>query len=740
MMFQRTQIQTGLLCCLLLTTPAIAAVTADGEAKPRPRVGLVLSGGGARGGAHIGVLQVLEEMRVPIDYVAGTSMGATAGGLYASGMSPDEIIGELEGINWEAVLDDREERKDRSFRRKGDDRLLPIKAKPGVDLLDAELKLPAGLIQGQKIGLLLRDWTLPVAGVSDFDQLPIPFRAVTTDIGTGTTYVIGSGNLADAMRASMSVPGAIAPLKLDGRLLVDGGVTNNLPINVARGMGAEVLIVVDISTPMRDAAEVDSLLAITDQLINIMTRGNTEAQLASLGPGDIQILPNLGDITTTDFARTIEAVPAGYAAAAALRDRLKSLSVSEVEYQAWLAARARRPAGPPIIEFIRVENNAGLDPDLLSGMIRQPVGEPLDAARLDRDVGRIYGLDVFEKVSYEIVDEAGRSGVLVQAQAKPWGPDYLQFGLALEDDFSGDNQYNLRVAYLKTGLNRLGAEWRSFGGIGQDPGLGTEWYQPLDRDLRYFINPSAAFGKSSINIFDGNDDDDKIGEYRLTNWQLELAGGREISTFGEIRLGYTRRWINASRRVGDPTTLPTQDFNSGSVFLQLSVDRLNSVNFPTRGYSGVARYTMYRSELGDDSGFDQLRISARRAFTWGRNTLLPRARFEQTVRGDPPIYALYRGGGFLNLSGFENNALSGETFALGEIIYYRRINDSALLPVYLGGSIEYGDATDDLDLTNMRAAGSLFLGVDSFIGPLYLGAGAAEGGHSSAYLILGQPF
>jgi len=736
-MLEKIRIPLSLLCCLLCAIPAVAAVTVGDEQTTRPRVGLVLSGGGARGGAHVGVLQVLEEMRVPVDFVAGTSMGATAGGLYASGMSSQQIIEALGRINWEVVLDDREERKDRSFRRKADDRLLPVKAKPGVDLLNAELKLPAGLILGQKIGLLLRDLTLPVAGISDFDQLPTPFRAVTTDIGVGTAHVVRDGNLADAMRASMSVPGAIAPLRLDGRLLVDGGVTNNLPINVARDMGADVLIVVDISTPMRDPDEVDSLLTITDQLINIMTRGNTEAQLATLTANDIQIVPDLGDITTTDFERTIEAVPAGYAAATAVRDRLRQLSVSEAEYQVWLAGRARRTEGAPVIDFIHVENDAGLDPALLSGMLRQTVGEPLDAAELDRDIGRIYGLDVFEKVSYEIAEEHGKKGLLVQADAKPWGPDYLQFGLQLEDNFSGDNQYNLRVAYLKTGLNRLGGEWRTIGGMGQDPVVGTELYQPLDVDLRYFVNPSASFNKSNINIFENND---KIGEYRLTDWQLELAGGREISTYGEIRLGYTRRWINASRRVGDPMTLPTQDFDSGSVFLRLGIDRLNDIDFPTRGYSGFARYTWHRSEFGDDSGFDQLQAGVTRAFTWGRNTLLPRLRFEQTVRGDPPIYALYRGGGFLNLSGFETNALSGKTFALGQVIYYRRMNDITYLPVYLGGSLEYGDATDDLDLKDMRGAGSLFLGVDSFIGPLYLGAGLAEGIETSAYLLLGQPF
>jgi NTE family protein len=575
--------------------------------------------------------------------------------------------------------------------------------------------------------------------VSDFDQLPIPFRAVTTDIGEGIPYVVGSGNLADAMRASMSVPGAIAPLRVNGRLLVDGGVTNNLPVNVVRDMGAEVLIVVDISTPMRPPEEVDSLLTITDQLINIMTRGNTEAQLASLTPRDIQIIPDLGDITTTDFERTAEAVPAGYRAAGAVREQLAALSVSEEEYARWQAERARRVSGAPVIEFIRVENDAGLDPEMLSGMVRQPVGEPLEADRLDRDLGRMYGLDVFEKVSYDLAEDEGRTGLLVQADAKPWGPDFLQFSLEMEDNFDGNNQYNTRVAYLKTGLNSLGAEWRTIGGIGQDPGLGTEWYQPLDRDLRYFINPSASFGKSSINIFDDNVDD-KIGEYRLTDWRVELAGGREISTYGEIRVGYSRRWINASRRVGDPLTLPTQDFDSGSVFLRLGVDRLNNVNFPTRGYSGFVRYALHRSELGEDSGFDQLRAGLSRPFTWGRNTLLTRARFEKTVKGTPPIYALFRGGGFLNLSGLETDALSGKTFALGELVYYRRINDLSFLPLFLGGSLEYGDATDNLELEDMRAAGSLFIGLDSFLGPFYLGAGLAEGGHTSAYLLIGQPF
>ncbi len=329
----------------------------------RPRIGLALAGGGARGGAHIGVLRVLEANRIPIDYIAGTSIGAIIGGLYAMGRTPDEIEQLVGEIDWDDVFKDNIDRQHRSFRRKRDDDLALVHAKPGFN--DGKIELPTGLIQGQKIDLLLSRLTLPAAQVKNFDNLGIPFRAVASNIATGEPVVLGSGNLAEVIRASMSIPTILAPIRIDGELLVDGGVSNNLPIDVVRKMGANIVIAVDISTPLKTEEELTSMVAITGQLTGILTRRNAEEQIATLTDDDLLIVPDLGDITTDDFDHIANAVPMGTAAANEHVSRLRTWSLSPAAYAAHLAARPRPAGEPPTIQFVTIENDSGLGTTLL---------------------------------------------------------------------------------------------------------------------------------------------------------------------------------------------------------------------------------------------------------------------------------------------------------------------------------------------------------------------------------------
>ncbi len=568
----------GLVLVLALAGDTIAK---DGSRKDaqRPRIGLALSGGGARGAAHVGVLRVLEELRIPVDYIAGTSMGSIIAGLYASGMTLDEIEHALITMDWEHIFDDDPPREELSFRRKRDDDLYLFKAKPGIR--DGELKFPAGLIQGQKFDLALRELTLPVAAVKDFDRLTIPFRAVASDIGTGQEVVLASGDLAKAMRASMAVPGAFAPAQIDGRVLVDGGITNNLPVSVVRDMGADIVIAVDISTPLASPDQVHNVLEITAQLTSIMTRTNTEQQIASLTQRDILIVPDLSDITSADFTRAGDAIPAGAAAAEGARPQLARLSLSESAYQAHLAARILPSGDRPIVHFVQIRNDSNLADQVLRERLHIREGEPLDRVQLEKDIGNIYGLELFETIDYRLIEEGGKTGVLVDARARSWGPDYLQFGLALSSDFGGDSTYNFGVAYLKTAINELGGEVRLGVQLGQDPGIAADWYQPLDYDSRYFFEPKIGYGASTYTLYtqDGND---KIAEYRVEQARLELAAGRELGVFGEARLGYRRAAGDVDLNVGSPL-LPEGSFDSGSVFGRLSVDRLDNSNFPSEG-------------------------------------------------------------------------------------------------------------------------------------------------------------
>ncbi len=705
----------------------------------RPKIGLVLSGGGARGAAHIGVLEVLEEMHVPIYCITGTSMGSIVGGLYASGKSTAEIRKALTSIDWADAFNDNIPREDRSFRRKRDDDLYLVQHKPGIGD-DGKIKLPTGLMQGQKIDLIFRELTLPVSDIRDFDKLSIPFRAVATDITTGDAVVLSSGDLAKSMRASMSVPSIFAPVEIDGRLLVDGGVSNNLPVDVARDMGAEIIIAVDISTPLKKREELISALSITAQLSGILTRRNTEEQIASLSDKDILIVPDLGGISSADFGQSDEAIPKGRLAAEQHRGQLAGLAISQADYANIIQALPERETTPPVIDFIKLDNQSRISDAVIMARLHVKTGELLDVQALERDIGIIYGLELFENVAYDVVEEDGRKGLIIHAKERSWGPNYLQLGLEIGDNFKGDSTYNIGAAYTRTAINRLNGEWRTAVQIGEIPGISTGIFQPLDVDSRYFIHPRLFYAKGNYNVF--TPDADLIAQYRVSRYGIDIGGGRELGEWGEARLGYRRYAGNLKVRIGEPT-LPEEHFNSGELYGRLTVDKLDDLNFPRSGYFGRLEYLWSDTALGADTDFDQILFNGGFAYSWDRNTLLAGATFFTTPDNDAPIQNLFRLGGLFKLSGYQVDELSGQQLGLLKLIYMRRIGDFNLLPIYLGGSLEAGNTwqdTDDIEFGNLVGAGSLFVGLDTFIGPLYIAYGVAENSHDSFYLYLGKIF
>jgi NTE family protein len=724
----------GILCALTVAL-AVLPTWANGSAD-RPKIGLALSGGGARGAAHIGVLKVLEEYRIPIDYIAGTSMGAIVGGLYASGLSSHELESLISEVDWADTFVDRIPRKDRSFRRKRDDDLFLVKNKPGV--APGGFHFPPGILDGQKIDLLLKKCTLPVVTVRDFDDLAIPFRAVAADIVTGEPVVLDHGDLALAMRASMSIPVVFAPREIDGRLLVDGGVSSNLPVDVVRRMGADVVIAVDISTPLAEREQIQSLLAVTDQLMIILTRRNTDEQIASLTGRDVFIQPDLGDITTTSFDRAAEAIPAGVTAAETALDKLERLSLPVEEYQSHLDERVRRSTEPPVIDEIRIVNQSRLADGVIAARLSSKTGEPLDVARLERDLSQIYGLEIFELVYYDVTIESGRTVLTVTIREASWGPNYLQFGLAVFEDYEGPN-FNIAVAFTRTPINRLGGEWRTAIRIGQEPGVFTELFQPIDHKLRKYVHLMALAGEQAENVFDH--EGRKLTEWNVRRYGVNAALGHELGTWGDVRLGLIREAGTTSIQVGDPT-LPDSSFDTGDAFVQFFVDEVDDVAFPRYGGTFRIRFTAGREALGSDVNFEQGFVQGSYAHTKRRYTGLVGGMYGTTRNSNAPLQNLFRLGGFTRLSGLEYNELRGQHAAFLYGTFFRRMWNSKLLPAYLGLSVEYGNVFErrsDIDFDSGIAAGSVFFGVDTFIGPIYLAWGFAEGGRSNYYLFLGQP-
>ncbi len=561
------------------TTQSASQALPSASKSQRPKIGLVLGGGGARGSAHVGVLKVLEELHIPIDYIAGNSMGAIVGGLYASGMSPDEIGHELKTIDWDDTFDDAPPRTDRSFRRKLDDNLYMVKPKLGFSD-DGKVKTPLAYIHGQKFDLQLSRLTLRAANIHDFNKLPIPFHAVATDLETGQAVVLQSGELARAIRASMAVPGAFDPVEIDGKLLVDGLVANNVPVNVARDMGADIVIVVDVGSGLYKRDQIKGALDVVAQLTNILSERNVEQQLATLKSSDILIKPQLGDLGSGDFDRAGEGIEIGEQAAREMLPALQRLSVDQARYTQFVARQAV-PDKVPVIDFVRIDNQSRIgDATILSHITLQP-GQPLNSAQLDKEINEIYGLDVFETVRYEVVEEGDKTGLVLHVKEKSWGPNYLQFGVELSSNFSDESSYNLGVLYSRTAINALNGEIRLGLQVGQDPTVAAEWYQPLDTASRYFINTRAGWSSTQYNVYDG---DSAIAQYDISRTLIDLAVGREFGTWGQARLGLVWSKGTVDTVIGAPGL--ASDFRLGQALCAARCRHAGQCLFPRQWPQG----------------------------------------------------------------------------------------------------------------------------------------------------------
>ncbi|MDH5617308.1 MAG: patatin-like phospholipase family protein [Gammaproteobacteria bacterium] len=717
-----------------------AAATDRAEsAAARPRVGLVLGGGGARGAAHIGVLKELERLQIPVDAIAGTSMGAIVGGLYSIGMSADELEELVGSLDWAVALSDRPNREYLDFRRKQDDSEVPIDFELG--LRGTELVLPQGAIQGQKLDMLLRELTLGVSHIESFDDLPIPFRAVASDIERGEIWVMDKGDLAQSIRASMSVPGVFSPVRIDDRLLVDGGLVGNLAVHVMQEMGVDIIIAVDVEFPLYLIDELDSVLTISEQMLTILIRKETLRQIERLGDEDILIRPELGTFASTNFDGIVEAIEPGVIAARNQEDKLRALAVDDVAWRAYLAQRSRPVAPASTLAFVRVVHDDRLLSQVLMSRLTIAAGDPVDHAVLAQNADRLYGLGLYEKVSYELVEEDGGVGVVYRTRSKSWGPNFLQFGVSLEDDFEGSTAFNLEARMTRAGINRLGAEWRTDLRLGTDPKLFSEFYQPLSFDSRLFIAPHVNIEQTNLNAFAN---DATIARLRLSGAEAGIDLGRELGRIGEFRIGVFRGLGEARVRVGDPA-LPNVDFDTGGAFARLRFDTLDNTRFPRSGLRSDIKWTLSRPGLGADLDFDTIEGEASQTWSRGKNSLQLGLSYATTLESESGVQDFFPMGGFLRLSGLERGEIAGPHAGLAKLVYYRRIGDTTGImdtPVYLGVSAEVGNVwrtRSDMSFDSLILNGSLFAGFDTFIGPVYIAAGFAEHGQTNFYLFIGAP-
>jgi NTE family protein len=728
--------------CWLFLLPTTNSLAAETETK-RPKIGLVLPGGGSHGLAHIGVIKQLERLNVPIDYISGTSMGALIGGLYASGLSTREIENFVTHVNWDQTFVDENSRHFLSFRRKQDQFHYFVKGEFGLN--DGYFKLPSGLLLGQQQATLLKGMTLPVSNIHDFDKLPIPFRAVATDARTGEEVVLKSGDLAQALRASMSVPGIFAPVKIDDRYLVDGGVTNNTPVNVVRNMGADIVIVSDTHTQTPEDEAMDSYLSITSQIISSMITANSLRQLATLKPGDVLIRPIIPEtLSATDFSHPRELIQIGSEAALAKTDQLKTLSDPSYHIPS-----NQRTWG--VIDDIKIINTTHLSDDVIRHYIHQQVDQPIDRIQLETDITTLYGLGFFELITYEINREDDRNVLTVKTTPPSWGPNFFKLKLNLASNLDDSNVFNIGLRHTYSPANGLGGEWRNEINIGQTQRLKTAFYQPLDTGQQLYIQP--AFEAKS-RIYDINDQN-SIASAQLEQQTLtpSLEMGYNFNLNLRTYVGYD--WEAGELVLGkNASSQQKETYDDNIVYIGLKYDSLDQVAFPRKGTLLDLSYHNTLYNIDKAGKVQEYKSFLSSYFSYGRHTV--NFHFEATdLQADQAddIHNFYTLGGFQRLSGYAEDDLIGNKVIFARLKYLYRMSSSSNplnFPYYLGATLEAGNIYDEENITgvdtsdvtwaNTKQAGSIFIGMNSFIGPIYFAYGYHDEEHQSLYFYFGHSF
>lgn len=756
--FFRGGVRLGLVSALvlagtlaLLAAPAHAGTEAVATS-PRPRIGLVLSGGGARGLTHVGVLKVLERERIPVDVIAGTSMGAIVGGLYATGMTAREVEQEVLRLDWDNVFAARVERRELSQRRKEQD----FEVSPLFELgIGADgVRAPLGPVSSRGLEAHLRRLTLPARHYTDFDHLPTPFRAVATDMETGQAVILKEGDLATALRSSMSVPGVFAPVEVDGRILGDGGLVDNTPVDVARAMGAERLIVVNIGTPLAKRDTLSSLTGVTAQMINILTEQNVQRSLATLTPRDVLIAPTLDGLTAADFNRARDFMDQGEIQAEALVLRMQDLKVSEAEYARWQARRKARPAPQPgPLREVRFEGSRSTHPEIVADTLETQPGEAFDVARAERDVRRLAATGDYLRTDYRLERLPDGEGLVFELQDKPWGPDYIQLGLDFSADSEGRSAFNLKMVHNRHWLDDSGAEWRNFVRLGSTPSLLTEWYRPMrwqmPDGLRAFVAVNAGVQRRTWDVYTDPTQDPMLSLSRRSR-MLGADVGLTWRELGEVRLGWGGQWGRDEPELVSARWQGVQDtvrWSERGIRLRGVFDQLDSAYFPTQGWRLEGLY--FNGDRRDDGSSPE---SAGRMSRWDLNaqaaTSVGPHIFQVAARvagatGALPELPRYGLGGFQQLSGYAADQLSGQQVALVRAGYAVRLATAPLTRgVYLGGSLEAGNAWErwnEPEQGRWRHGMSLYLGADTALGPVFAAIGAAQGVRPVVMLFVGRP-
>lgn len=721
---------------LVLIALIIAMSPQTPHAAPqRPKVGLVLGGGGARGFAHIGVLKVLEENRIPIDCIVGTSIGSLVGASYAAGRTTQELQDEINKADWNKIFYTQAPRQSFPFRRKQDDALSLLDIEVGLSD-KGKIKLPHSAISTQQVELFLRDLTYG-GTVASFDDLSIPYRAVATDLVTGDMVVLKDGDIVTAMRASMAVPGVFPSVPTGGKVLVDGGLVRNLPVDVARKLCADVVIAVDVGAAPMTQEEITNIFSVADQYTRLMMIQNVKPQTTTLTAKDTLIVPTFNELGSTDFGRGKDLFVVGEKAAQGKLGDLQRYSVSPAEYAAWSENRQKKRLSPKPITSVTVGSSGWVNPEVLKKSLDVKIGEQLPSKEFAKGLTNLYARGDFSQLDYELIDASNGQSLSILPVQKSWGPNYLNFGLSLGTDFVNSYPWNLTAMYRRTWINSLGAEWKTILQGGSSSMIFTEFYQPLQLSGASFLAPYYSFKRDPLALYQ---DGDQVAQYEYAKNALGVDLGSGWTKYGELRLGPAYHDYKARREVGS-SILPNSHTYDYGLRASLFYDQLNNYFFPSEGMYlfAYAYYSIGGSEEIDNYGIYGLLF--RNGVRAGNGAFQLTLRGQNTEGDNETLADVSWLGGFLNLSSYRYQEMIGDQIAYGSLQYYHPTG--TLKGTYWGLAGESGRVFDhfEKDLADSwHYSATAYLAYDSILGPMYLASAYGDNYQLSFYFMLGKQF
>ncbi len=738
-MLQR--IKSFFIICTLLGAIQAPVGAQVAEVKTRPTIGLVLSGGGARGFAHVGVLKVLEENRVPVDYIGGASIGGLIGALYAMGKSPAEIEDLIAELEWGKLFTSSTSFDNLSFRRKEDRRNIPgpipLRGQPN------DLKLPTAFNSGHEIGLLFDRVTLPYARVKDFDQLPIPFRTVGTNMVNGASEELKSGSLSRSLRATMSIPGVFAPVEIDGKILSDGGLVNNIPTNVVKAMGADILLVVNIETQPASRESLESLIGVLAQTINISTADNSRRSLLQ---ADLIIAPDLEKFTSSSFADSEEIIKLGYQGAKQKEVLLRGLSLSEEAWQEHIALRKKRerPDIDPVPTFLAVDGFDRAAARTIEVKLQEKyLGSALDEAKraeLEKDLSELTGTGRFDALNYDIIERDGNVGLNIrtnETNGKPTDPTRLDIGFDVNSVESEDSNLSIiaRITFFDVG--RYGAEWRNDVRVGSNMLLASEYFRPLG-NTKFFTAPRVAYERRKVSFYDDNV---RLSEYSISGMQAGVDLGYTFNKRSELRAGYAIGYERATRRIGDPL-LPEVKGKFSLASMRWTYDGLNQAQVPRQGILSRNSIDHYFDSPGITGGITQAesQTSIFRPIS-EHNTVFGFGGAGTSFGSTAPVLRQFTLGGPFRIGGYGVDQFRGSNYAFGGvgILHSRQI-----LPALFGGKgyvgawYEGGSAYESFREAKYRQSVSGGFIIETPLGPILLGGGFNQSGEGRFFFSFGR--